>query len=280
MSWARVDDGWWCHPKVLGVSLTARGLWVSALSWSCAQRRDEVPRPLLAMLGATAAEAVELVDAGLWVEVDDGYRIHDWAEYQDLTTSERRAIAGRRGGQRSGEARAKQTEASPSKHPLPPAETSKQTASKPKQAEAKAEAGPVPSRPVPSRPTQVTTSLALVAVPDSAPVVPESTYPADFSEWWSTYPRKVGKAAAAKAYRKARKRHTAGELLAAIESHRDAWRANYTDEQFIPHPSTWLNEGRYDDPPPKITGPARRPTKADDNMTRLRASAERMGVIQ
>ena len=159
--WARVDDGWWCHPKVMTLSLAARGLWVSALSWSCAQRQSQVPASFLVMVGATADECRELAAAGLWEVGDaDGWVIHDWAEYQDLSTSERRAEAGRKGGKRSGEARrskAKQT----------PDLTSGNVEANPKQDEANAEAGP--SLPIPSHPNPSTActspQLSVVAEP-------------------------------------------------------------------------------------------------------------------
>ena len=116
MSWGRVDDGWWCHPKVVPLSLHARGLWVTALSWSCAQRTDEVPEVMLPLFQGSKGEANELVARGMWVEVDGGWRIHDWEKYQVWSLSERRAEAGRKGGKASGEARraeasTKQTEA-------------------------------------------------------------------------------------------------------------------------------------------------------------------------
>jgi hypothetical protein len=105
--WAKVDDGFWCHPKVLGLSLEACGLWVRALSWSCAQRLDVVPVSFVRMVGASEATATELVDAGLWITDPDGWRIHNWTEYQTLTVSERRAEAGRKGGLASAEKRSK-----------------------------------------------------------------------------------------------------------------------------------------------------------------------------
>lgn len=105
--WAKVDDGFWCHPKVIGLSLPATGLWVRALSWSCAQRCDTVPAAFLAMVGATDQLAIELTDAGLWNATPDGWRIHDWEEYQAKTTAERRAEAGRKGGLASGAKRSK-----------------------------------------------------------------------------------------------------------------------------------------------------------------------------
>ena len=105
--WAKVDDGFWCHPKVLSLSLEACGLWVRALSWSCAQRLDVVPVSFVRMVGASEPIATELVDAGLWITDPDGWRIHNWTEYQTLTVSERRAEAGRKGGLASAEKRSK-----------------------------------------------------------------------------------------------------------------------------------------------------------------------------
>ncbi len=143
MPWARVGDEWWCHPKVMGVGLAPRGLWVSALSWSCAQRKDVVPVGFLAMVGATETDVQPLVDAGLWVPVDGGWRIHDWREYQEATVSEKRAEAGRKGGRASGKARrtGAQNEANVKQNEVA--------------SEANGEAGPIPSLPNPSISTPV-----------------------------------------------------------------------------------------------------------------------------
>lgn len=173
MPWAKVGDEWWCHPKVLGLPLAPRGLWVSALSWSCAQRKDVVPTAFLALVGGVPEDAQSLVEAGLWVPVDAGWIIHDWSEYQQATVSERRAEAGRKGGQRSGAARrerAKQTDPETGVDLL-------EDRSKPKQngfaVEANDEAGPIPSLPNPSNP-----SLAVVEamLPDPDPLVRIASY--------------------------------------------------------------------------------------------------------
>lgn len=144
MVWARVDDGWWAHPKVLGLSLAARGLWTTALSWSCAQRRPVVPSPFVAMVTAGDDDPTdELVHAGLWVEVDGGFEIHDWAEYQEKSLSEKRSEAGAKGGKKSRPP--KQTGSNPEAN-------GKQTTSKGvTNGEANGEAG-IPTRPVPTRP--------------------------------------------------------------------------------------------------------------------------------
>jgi hypothetical protein len=103
MAWARVDDGWWCHPKVLGLDLDARGLWVSALSWSCQQQTSDIPHAIVRMCGDDGTAAAKLVMAGLWTVTSDGFAIHDWDEYQSERA--KKAAAGRLGGKRSGETR-------------------------------------------------------------------------------------------------------------------------------------------------------------------------------
>lgn len=83
MTWFRVDDEWFCHPKVMGLGLAARGLWVTAGSW-CANRLTDgfVPSSALSRFGATKRVATELVAAGLWLEVENGYQFWDWLHFQ------------------------------------------------------------------------------------------------------------------------------------------------------------------------------------------------------
>jgi len=69
-----------------------------------------------------------------------------------------------------------------------------------------------------------------------------------FDEFWSNYPRKTGKGAAKKAFEKAVKRGVAlNTILVGVM--RFANDPNLPEAQYIPHPSTWLNEGRWDDEP-------------------------------
>ena len=65
---------------------------------------------------------------------------------------------------------------------------------------------------------------------------------AEFDRFWSAYPRKVGKGAAQKAWRAATKKAAPDTIIAAVQ------RFPWSDEQqFIPHPSTWLNAERWND---------------------------------
>jgi hypothetical protein len=66
----------------------------------------------------------------------------------------------------------------------------------------------------------------------------------EFDTFWQEYPRKTAKEAARKAWANARARVGAETILTGLRAAR--WPE---DSQFIPHPSTWLNQGRWDDQP-------------------------------
>ena len=67
-----------------------------------------------------------------------------------------------------------------------------------------------------------------------------------FEEFWGKYPRKVSKKMAQVAWNKltAEEKQSA---LDAIDKHNTYWRIKDTPSEYIPHPSTWLNQGRWDD---------------------------------
>lgn len=90
-----------------------------------------------------------------------------------------------------------------------------------------------------------------------------------FDEFWHLYPRKAGKSEAAKAWGKAIKDGAdSTSLLAALKAHADYYRAAETEQQFIPHASTWLNQKRYeDDPPPLPRRQSAGPATAPHDMT-------------
>lgn len=74
-------------------------------------------------------------------------------------------------------------------------------------------------------------------------------YSADFEKFWEAYPkaRRKGKKAAYKAWQKAEKDGLPDidTVLKAIESQKKD--RQWQDSQFIPLPTTWINQGRWDD---------------------------------
>jgi hypothetical protein len=90
MTWFKVDDGWWSHPKVIPVESDARGIWVSAGSW-CAQHLTDgfLPEYALKMItelrgNKLKAACEELIEAGLWKRRPGGFLFHDWEKYQPI----------------------------------------------------------------------------------------------------------------------------------------------------------------------------------------------------
>jgi len=103
-----------------------------------------------------------------------------------------------------------------------------------------------------------------------SPAPRSSATPPGFDAFWDEYPRRVGKQAALKAWAKAVKNTSALVILGgALRLAQDPNR----EDQFTPHPATWLNEGRWeDDPLPDRTQTARtRPSTTDAGIATIQA---------
>jgi hypothetical protein len=83
VSWVRIDDKAWSHPKFASLPAGAVRLWMFALCWCNQQESDGfVPRSMLRVLRGTSSDASALVASCLWVESEDGWRFHDYLQYQ------------------------------------------------------------------------------------------------------------------------------------------------------------------------------------------------------
>lgn len=100
MTWVKLDDGFWAHPKVDGTSLAAVGLFARSLSYCGAQLTDGSITPEAAAYMAHGKRPLirELVARGLWEELDEGYRIPDFLDFnpsREKVEEERRKAAER-----------------------------------------------------------------------------------------------------------------------------------------------------------------------------------------
>lgn len=112
MTWFKVDDTFYDHPKIFDAPDCAVALWTRAGTWSARNLTDGfVPAGMPARLCDDPDTAVgQLLTRGLWKKARGGYQFHDWAEYQPSAESvktlrEKRADAGRRGGRAKAENR-------------------------------------------------------------------------------------------------------------------------------------------------------------------------------
>lgn len=94
------------------------------------------------------------------------------------------------------------------------------------------------ARPLPLSPTPSPKTPPVAALPDR------------FDEFWSTYPRRIGRGQAVKAWKTATKKAEPDAILTAAASFAAA--SQSTELKFIPHPSTWLNGERWADEPPTL----------------------------
>jgi len=74
-----------------------------------------------------------------------------------------------------------------------------------------------------------------------------------FEEFWKYYPRKINKYASSQKYKLAIKEISKEELLEKVKDFAKKVQRENTDQKFIPHCSTWLNQKRYLDQEEKIT---------------------------
>lgn len=258
--WAKVDDQWWMHPKVLRLSMPARGLWVTALSYCGTRRSPHVPEAWVVYMICGINDdghelAAELVDAGLWDkhEDGDGWEVHDWQDYQADGLSEQRSESGRIGGLTRA-LNAERERAAELEERLQSLE-SKQTQANAKQPQAGVLAdeqatskhGPDPEPvPAPEEPT-------LDGTADADPVEDGPT----FDEWWDAYrdvargrPTGYGNRKPAERAWKALTRSQQADAVEAVPTYarllalEDAARTSPYPAQ---HGSTWLNQQTFAD---------------------------------
>ena len=77
-----------------------------------------------------------------------------------------------------------------------------------------------------------------------------------FDEFYSLYPRKISRSNAEKSFKRLGKRERALAYEGIIKYNK-FWEGNKTEPQYIPYPSTWLNQKRGEDELslPKTTKP-------------------------
>lgn len=88
MPWVRFDDGFPSHRKIEPLSDGAYRLHTSAIFWSSRQLTDGcIPKRDLVFAAPRTMKRPEkfvreLVDAGLWEAVEEGWELHDFLDYQ------------------------------------------------------------------------------------------------------------------------------------------------------------------------------------------------------
>lgn len=98
--------------------------------------------------------------------------------------------------------------------------------------------------------------------PLEAPIKPRSSLIENplFDEFYASYPRKTGKQGARREWHRITSLRVGVDpqrVIAAAQRFRDECRAKGTDPKYIPHPASWLHDGRYEDEPSTPSAPQR-----------------------
>lgn len=200
--------------KILPLSDAAFRCLVEATLWSREQLTDGFLPSRLARARWSLEVLEELTsndpDAPSLIEVENGYIIHDYSVYQDTRAEvEARRENAKAAGRLGGQAKAKHVAKRPAKR----------TAS-----------------------TAVSKVLSK-NVPEVEVDIKEKERA--FEAFWDAYPRKVGRKAAVKAFEKSLADVEPDQLIASAKAY--AQSCSGSEPRFIAHPTTWLNQGRWDE---------------------------------
>lgn len=222
MAWAKLDDGVGTHPKILRLDPQAFTLWVLGIVHCCRHLTDgliekHVVPTLHPRVRHTAKATGTLVQAGLWHPTEGGFRVHDFLSWN----SDRASVELRKAADRN----RKNTKNRPVLGDSPLDSTR----------------NPVGIR-----------KDSRIGVGSSSVLGESAREPSAlerrFATWWERYPRKVGRKAAWREWeRLAPDDDRLTEMLAVLTLQRQSHDWVKEGGRFIPHPRTYLAQGRHED---------------------------------
>ena len=232
MSWFKVDDRLHSSRKLMRIPRRARhaclGVWTQAGSWCAAEETDGlIPQHMLDEWGVSKTHIEWLVKVELWMvaseDSDAAYAFKNWNDYQPTRKENEHKREKNREKLRHWRERNRVTD-----EDVTGLQTELHTGFVTE--DVTGLVTPPPSRPVPSRPV---------------PIKDSSKTDEEFDRWYARYPRKEAKAAARKAFAKARKDVDMDTLMAGLDKY--AVSVKGKDRQYIALPASWLNAGRWED---------------------------------
>ncbi len=251
MPYVKIEDGIFRNPKMVSVGSGAKLIYVASICYCGSSLTDGfVPTNAVRMLGAdtaigTPAKSVkELVGAGLWREVEGGYQVHDYLQYNESSDK----VQAKKDAARDRMNKRRSVNSDVGSHDV--------RANNPRS-----------SREVREPTTTTTTTDSQQVGNEHSPKSPTLSKIQEqrFQRWYATYPRKVGRLDAVRAWSRISPAPT-DELTERMIAKVQEWTGSeeWSEPRYIPHPTTWLNDGRWDD-----GAPAAKPS----NLTRIQAPA-------
>lgn len=240
--WVKIDDGFATHPKILSAGPLAALIQIRAICFASQNKTDGfLPASAINILlhgleelgidtgsigdyASVGCQANELdwpsimVHHQLWEVRDGGYYVHDYLEWnlskkEQESFRKKKSYAGKKG---------MKSRWNKEKSQITDVITSSITDVITKRYHA----------------TSTSSSSSSSLKSDS-----------EFEQFWNVYPKKIGKRAALQAWRKAKDKPPLVDIMQVIDKAKQSEQWTKENGQFIPHPSTWLNQGRWMDEP-------------------------------
>ncbi len=179
-----------------------------------------------------------LIEAGFIDRKGDDLTLHDWDEYAGKLL-ERRAKDRER--KRTAAEEAKRERGTPNNSDGKPTERGR-TPSLPNLTQPNQHNQTKPNQHNPTLPNQTKPSAA------SAESLEQT-----FAAFWNEYPRKVGKTKCFDVWKKLKpSAELVEKIMAAVMAQKQTAQWQKDGGAYIPHPTTWLNQGRWDDEVPEV----------------------------
>lgn len=255
-TYIRLHDGMPDHPKVVGLSDRAFRLYVEAMCWCSRYLTDGVvPDPAMKSLRRWSPAAQRELTAARLVEngTPAGWIVHDYAQHQ-RTSAE---VAEFRESRRSASVVGNHERWHVARRIIDPScelcaigDVSHVRSLTDRTAESLTDPKLIANRSQDTETDKRSKSKPLLSAAERAPQAGSDQDP-DFAAFWTACLRKVGKGQARKAWRSAviGRSTDPKEIITGAERFAASCRRLGTEQQFIPHPATWLNGERWNDEP-------------------------------
>lgn len=219
--WVKIDDGFATHPKILTAGIVALGIQIRAICYASQNQTDGKITPSavpLFLIGTdpTIDWPAHMVQHGLWDIIPSGYVVHDYLEWNLSKNQRDNFLKKKRQAGKKGMKRRWGTSDSSITDVITDVITPVKHAGITK----------------PYHATSTSTS---------------SLSESEFEQFWNQYPRRIGKKAAHKAWTAAKDRPPLPRIVSALTTAKQSPDWTKDNGKFIPHPATWLNQGRWDD---------------------------------
>lgn len=247
MPWLKVDDRVRTHPKTVKAGPAAAWFWFCGICY-CREHLtdgfigDGMIQSLAPGVPNGRKLADKLVESGLWHRTEGGYQVHDFLDWNPTRAS----VLAKRAEDRARKDARKNGGSQQESEEIPAGNQTESSATRDACADAPTGLG-----------------LGSGSVPSGSQLGRTDQITGRFDVFWDAYPKKAGKEAARKVW--ARLKPSSGLLelmLTAVADQRRSAQWLKDGGQFIPHPATWLNQGRWQDEATQIPQVSERNTRS------------------